>query len=134
MKDYVDQGHMSTVTVLKDSFNYLPHHAVQKEASTTTRTRVVFDGSNESSSGLSLNDCMLTGPIVQQELFNIIIRFRMHWFVITGDIVQMYRQIWVEPSQRRLQCILWRDSLDQPIDTYQPNTVTFGITASLYLA
>ncbi|XP_043461973.1 uncharacterized protein LOC122498348 [Leptopilina heterotoma] len=134
MKDYVDQGHMSKVTMLKGSFNYLPHHAVQKEASTTTKTRVVFDGSNESSSGLSLNDCMLTGPIVQQELFNIIIRFRIHRFVITGDIVQMYRQIWVEPSQRRLQCILWRESPDQPMDTYQLNTVTFGITASPYLA
>lgn len=46
----------------------------------------------------------------------------------------MYRQILVEPSQQMLQCILWRESQDQPMDTYQLNTVTFEITASPYLA
>jgi len=43
---------------------YLPHHAVMKESSITTKLRVVFDGSAPSSSGLSLNDILYRGPKV----------------------------------------------------------------------
>jgi len=35
---------------------FLPHHPVSKETSSTTKTRVVFDGGAKTSNGLSLND------------------------------------------------------------------------------
>ncbi|XP_011063365.1 PREDICTED: uncharacterized protein LOC105151386 [Acromyrmex echinatior] len=35
---------------------YLPHHAVQNETSTTTKFRIVFDGSCKTTTELSLND------------------------------------------------------------------------------
>lgn len=114
--------------------NYLPHHAVLKEDSTTTSLRVVWDGSFKTESGVSLNDCLMTGPVVQRELFEIIIGFRQHRFVVTGDIVKMYRQIWINPEHRNLQCILWRENSSQPMKIYQLNTVTFGLPSSPYLA
>lgn len=52
---------------------YLPNHAVIKESSTTTKVRVVFDASKPTSSGKSLNECMLIGPRLQQDLFDIIL-------------------------------------------------------------
>jgi len=33
--------------------------------------RVVFDASSKSASGISLNDILMIGPILQQDLFNI---------------------------------------------------------------
>lgn len=58
---------------------YLPHHAVIKADSLTTKTRVVFDASAVTTSELSLNDIMCRGPTVQHALVNIIIlRFRLH--------------------------------------------------------
>ena len=41
---------------------YLPHHGVVKSTSTTTKLRVVFDGSAKSSSGISLNEKLMIGP------------------------------------------------------------------------
>jgi len=43
---------------------FLPHHAVFKETSTKTKTRVVFDGSAKTSNGLSLNHILQVGPTV----------------------------------------------------------------------
>ncbi|XP_051166519.1 uncharacterized protein LOC127284864 [Leptopilina boulardi] len=135
MDEFLELGHMTRILDQETGFmNYLPHHAVIKESSTTTKVRVVLDGSFRTTSGISLNDCVMVGPVVQQELFLIILRFRQHKFVVTGDIVKMYRQIWVKPEHRNLQCILWRKDPDQSMITYQLNTVTFGVASSPYLA
>ena len=63
---------------------YLAHHAVFKETSSTTKLRVVFDGSVKSTSGNSLNDILMTGPTIQDDLFTLLIRFRTHNYVITA--------------------------------------------------
>jgi len=51
---------------------YMPHHAVLKETSSTTKLRVVFNGSENSSNGVSLNDILMIGPKVQDDLFGIV--------------------------------------------------------------
>ena len=60
MKEYEELGHMEPVKCQepKQPCYYLPHHAVFKETSTTTKTRVVFDGCAKSFNGLSLNNIL----------------------------------------------------------------------------
>ena len=48
---------------------YLPHHCVFKEDSTTTKLRVVFDGSAKTTKGVSINDALMVGPVVQDYFF-----------------------------------------------------------------
>ncbi|XP_044591939.1 uncharacterized protein LOC123270068 [Cotesia glomerata] len=61
LDEYLSLGHMS----LADNQDarvtgyFLPHHTVLKEDSITTKTRVVFDGSAKTSSGISLNDSLM---------------------------------------------------------------------------
>lgn len=57
---------------------FLPHHAVVRETSTTTKQRTVYDASAKSSNGYSLNDRCLIGPTIQPELVDIFIRWRTH--------------------------------------------------------
>ena len=97
MQEYIDLNHM-TLT-LDDQLNgyYLPHHAVIKLTSTTTKTRVVFDASAKTSDGVSLNDVLAVGPTIQDKLFAHLIRFRIHAYVLTADIEKMYRQIFIHP-------------------------------------
>lgn len=76
----------------------------------------------------------MTGAKIQPDLFDIILRFRTKSIVISSDIKMMYRQILVNQSDRKFQKILWRSSPDEPLKTYQLNTVTYGTTAAPFLA
>ena len=135
MQDLIDSGHMEEVTP-DDSFaHYLPHHAVLKMSSTTTKLRPVCNASSKSETGLSLNDVMCAGPVVQSDMFDILLRARESKFVVMADITKMYRQIWVHPSQRKYLRVLWRaDSTSEAIKHYQLKTVTFGTTCAPFLA
>ncbi|XP_075235031.1 uncharacterized protein LOC142332470 [Lycorma delicatula] len=131
INEYINLGHMSELNskdlLIPDSeVFYLPHHAVFKETSLTTKLRVVFDGSAKSSNGLSLNDTLMIGPTVQQDLFSIILRFRVHNYVIT----KMYRQILVTQKDSNLQRMLWRENPEQDLKHYALRTVTCTTSAS----
>lgn len=86
---------MTVVTDKELHQNAAEDHAVFKD-STTTKLRVVFDGSAKTTSSLSLNDTQHTGSEVQDELFNILIRFRKYKIIIGADAANMYRQIQVD--------------------------------------
>lgn len=135
--DFIDEyealGHLSR-TEKSDNAVFLPHHPVLKEQSESTKCRVVFDASCKTSSGFSLNDIMMVGPTLQDDIFSILIRLRQHKLIVTGDLEKMYRQIFIEKSQRHLQCILWRKDEREPIRYLQLNTVTYGTSSAPYLA
>ncbi|XP_033363129.1 uncharacterized protein LOC117241277 [Bombus vosnesenskii] len=88
IQEYLALGHMTKVTTghCTDDGYFLPHHGVIKESSQTTKLRVVFDGSAPTTTGVSLNDVLHTGPKLQDDLFFILLRFQSHQYVITGDV------------------------------------------------
>ncbi|XP_058826496.1 uncharacterized protein LOC131686248 [Topomyia yanbarensis] len=137
MDEYCRLGHMKKVDINPhDTIKrcYLPHHPVVKEASTTTKVRVVFDASCKTSSGISLNDVLLVGPVIQEDLRSIIMRCRTKQIMIVADVEKMFRQIDVKQEERPLQCILWRPSPADDVATYELNTVTYGTKPAPFLA
>ncbi|XP_030757751.1 uncharacterized protein LOC115883521 [Sitophilus oryzae] len=131
MSEYESLGHMCDDVV--DDGYYLPHHAVIKNCSITTKCRVVFDASAKSSSGFSLNNVQYVGPTNQQDVFSILTRFRIHEFVLTGDISKMYRQVLIDSNETKFQKIFWRSQSDEKINVYKLNTVTYGTASAPYL-
>ncbi|XP_037942526.1 uncharacterized protein LOC119675399 [Teleopsis dalmanni] len=136
MEEYDRVGHMTEVNLnpMLTPRYFIPHHCILKPDSTTTKLRVVFDASAETTSGHSLNDLMYNGPTVQSELFSILLRFRRPRFVFTTDIEKMYLQVLINPEDRRYQLIIWRSSLNSTNHYYQLNTITYGTRAASYLA
>ncbi|XP_051170292.1 uncharacterized protein LOC127287411 [Leptopilina boulardi] len=135
MRTYEDLNHMELISSVDPEIGYyIPHHCVLKESSLTTKLRVVFDASAQSKSGVSLNEAMMVGPTIQSGIFDLVLRFRQHQFVLTADIEKMYRQFIIHPGDRRYQKILWRYNKNDPLETYQLNTVTYGTAAAPFLA
>ncbi|XP_062536046.1 uncharacterized protein LOC134205118 [Armigeres subalbatus] len=90
MAEYLDLGHMERirddeVNVSPEKSFYLPHHGIMRQDSVTTKLRVVFDGSCQSSAGISLNEKLLTGPKVTEDLPIILTRFRSYAFAFMAD-------------------------------------------------
>lgn len=136
ISEYQQLGHMcraNNVEELKRAF-FLPHHGVIKLDSTTTKLRVVFNASAKSTSGKSLNDLMCCGPNLQKDLMTLILTWRTYSYVITADIEKMFRQIYIRPSDRHLQSIIWRQSSQKVLNEYNLSTVTYGTKAAPYLA
>jgi len=133
--EYVALGHIRLTTPRPNEglSVYLPHHCVFKVSEQTSKLRV-FDASCKTSTGVSLNDALMVGPVVQQDLMAILIRFRTFRYAFTADIIKMSRQILIDESQTPLQRILWRSEIDADIQTYELFTVTYGTASALYLA
>lgn len=130
--EYHEMNHMELCNNFHSGF-YLPHHSVMKE-STTTKLRVVFNASQRTSNGSSLNEQLAIGKTNQRDIIAILVDWRFKQFGCSSDIEKMYRQIKLHPSQRMWQKILWRASTDEPIDEYQLSTVTYGMANAPYLA
>ena len=113
---------------------YLPMHAVRKESSSTTKIRAVFDASTKSSSGVSLNDTLLVGPMVHSSLIDILLRFWFHRVALTTDVSRMYRAVELTSSDRNLHRFVWRKDPDEQLRDYRMTRVTFVVSASSFAA
>ncbi|XP_015120462.1 uncharacterized protein LOC107043457 [Diachasma alloeum] len=112
---------------------FFPHHGVLRASSETTKLRVVFNGSNKTSSGQSLNEIMHTGEKLQKDISDVLLFSRRKRLIFMTDITKMFRQIRVHPEDRPLQQIVWTDS-NGDIATYQLTTVTYGTRSAPFLS
>ena len=135
MRKYETLGNMARVNVTDSAEHqysfFLLNYAVVKETSTTTKLRVVFDGSEKFYRSLD-KWCANCRSALSKRF--ILIRFHKHRFVLFVDIEKIYRQIYMREDDRRFQCILWRYSPNKPISIYELNTVTYGIALAPFLA
>ncbi|XP_036329773.1 uncharacterized protein LOC118741907 [Rhagoletis pomonella] len=138
LSEYETLGHMTLISdrIPGDECEsyFLPHHAVRKEESTTTKVRVVFNASCPTANGVSLNDVIHPGPVLQNDLTILILRWRFFRYVFNSDIEKMYRQILLNPDDTKYQRIIFRTSPTEPIRLYELKTVTFGVNCAPYLA
>ena len=79
---------------------YLPHFPVAREDKETTKVRRY--------GGVSLNDFMLPKPKLQQDVFNVLLRFRSNPVVLLADLTEMFSQFTMAKQERRYQRFLWR--------------------------
>ena len=136
MQGYFDAGHAEPAPPLKQGEQnfYLPMHSVVKQSSTSTKLRVVFDGSAFSSTGVSLNNLLQVGPTLHPPLADILMRFRTYPVALSADIAKMYREVELLPTDRDLHRFIWRPTRQHELQDFRMTRVTFGVSASPYLA
>ena len=92
-----------------DQTFYLPSQGVVKANSTTTKLRVVFDGSAKTSTKVSLNDMLLPTPNFYPLLTDVLLEFRTHHITVTGNIHKMFREIALHRRDWNMHSFLSRD-------------------------
>lgn len=70
---------------------------------------------------------MIVGPVIQNDLIITILRFRQHRIAVIAYVAKMYRMVLV-PEKDQHQRILWRDTPEEPVKTFELLTVTYGMT------
>jgi len=113
---------------LKNEAWYLPHHSVYHPVK--EKIRIVFNCSKRCN-GISLNDCLYTGPNMANNLLGVLLRFRQRCVAFMGDITKMFYQVKVPPKQRNYLRFFWiDDSAKHKIAEYRLTVHLFGATSS----
>ena len=136
IEQYIKKGYLEYADVKNDS-NYcwhLPHFPVVRPDKSTTKVRIVFDGAARYD-GKSMNDVTQPDPKLQQDLVDVLLRFRRYPVALVYDIAEMYLRTGVHPQDRPYQRMLWR-SLNQSEKPkiLQFTCVVIGINSSSFHA
>ena len=139
IQEYLDLNHAEAIPIpdgssSKGSVYYLPMHAVYKDSSSTTKLRVVFDASAKSNNGTLLNDILMVGPTLYPSITDFLIRFRSYKVAISADISKMYRAVELNSAYRDLHHFVWRPNPSSQLKEYRMTRVTFGVSASAFVA
>lgn len=94
-----------------------------------SQIRVVFDSSAQCQ-GTSLNQVLLSGPNLTNDLFGILLRFRQGPVAVTVDIQQMFYGFYVQPDHRKYLRFFWSKGNDMKngLVEYKMNIHVFGNT------
>ena len=105
MQEQIQEGIIEKVPpkLIGKVLHYVPHHPVIREEAESTKLRIVYDCSAKGNCDQpSLKDCLETGPSLQPLPFDILLRNRMRYYCITGDIKKAF--IADSDKQRRQGC------------------------------
>ena len=113
---------------------YLPHKAVIRQQAESSKLRVVYDASaKERGDQASLNDCPHPGPALQNLLWTVLVRNRIHPVAITGDLQKAFLQVRIREAERDALRFHWKPPGQSNIDVYRFTRALFGLTSSPFL-
>ena len=137
IQKYLDKGYIRKVPQEENDGEqswYLPHFPVLRPEKETTKVRIVFDAS-ATYEGISLNDTVYQGPKLQNDLFDVLLRFRKQPVGIACDIEEMYLRVGIIEPDRKFHRFLWRAmEIDRDPDEYEFSRLVFGVNCSPFLA
>ena len=114
---------------------YIPHEPVGREEAESNKMRIVYNTSTKSIlSSPSSNECLQTGPPLQNLLWNVLIRNRFSPVALYGDIKQAFLQVHVKEEDRdaiHFHCLVDKDP--NQIEIYGFTRALFGLVKSPFI-
>lgn len=124
-----------TLTNTDARAHYLSHHAVIRKDKQTTKLCIVYDASARSE-GISLNDSLFSGPKFNQNILDIIVRFRTYRIALVADMEKAFLMVSVCSRDRDALRFLWVDDVEKPspvVKKLRFTRVVLGVSASPFL-
>ncbi|CAG7730811.1 unnamed protein product, partial [Allacma fusca] len=136
IEDWLEMGIIERVpgSELKSFGHYLPHRAVVKENSSTTKIRPVFDASAHEKNSPSLNDCLEKGPNLIETIPTVLLRFREKRIGVVSDIAKAFLQLSLASNERDfLRFLWWEEPNMEHVVELRHCRVVFGVSSSPFL-
>ena len=92
--------------------NFIPWRAVWNGNSISTPRRLVFDASQPTASGTSLNDILAKGKNNMNKLVENVIRWSTHKIGFHTDVKKMYNTVQLRKEYWCFQRYIWQNELD----------------------
>lgn len=135
IREMLDMNHLELAPLEPQGrIYYMTHHMISRPLSTTTKYRVVFNASHPTNTGISLNQTLMVGPTIQNEIFIHLFRWRQYAIGLISDAEKMYRQVYVKEKDRDVQRIWYRFDKSLPLQSYRVTRVTYGTASAPFLA
>jgi hypothetical protein len=136
--DWINKGVMIPTTIEEMNSHVsceLPHHGVRKETSTTTKLRVVIDGSAKDPGFASVNEYLAPGPNILSDLTEILLRWRDYSYFIIADIEKAFLQIQLHHEDSHLLNFRWVENINNSWETtfYRFIRLPWGIVAAPFV-
>ena len=112
--DFIRNLSQQQQTMLRDSQvqYHIPWRAVWNGNSISTPCRIVFDASQATDSGFSLNDILAKGRNNMNKLVEIVIRWMTHKVAFHTDVQKMYNSVKLKEEDWCFQRYIWEKDLD----------------------
>jgi hypothetical protein len=136
LKEGIIEEVTSDMVTDKEKQFFIPHKMVVKAEAETTKNRIVYDASAKASDhSFSLNDCLETGPKLQNQIWDILVNNRFKPVTITADLKQAFLQIWIREADRNfLQFHRIKDVYTQEIKVFRFTRALFGLVQSPFIS
>ena len=113
---------------------YLPHRAVVRESARLLNYESRMTRLLEHMIKLSLNECLYTGPPLQNKLWSVLVRNRFHPVVVAGDLRRAFLQVRVRETERDALRFHWlTDKATNEVQTLRFTRVIFGLAPPPFL-
>ncbi|KAK3736566.1 hypothetical protein QZH41_003141 [Actinostola sp. cb2023] len=119
--------------------HYIPHHPVVTPGHTTTKLRIVYDGSAKAKKeDKSLNECLHRGLILLEDLTGLLMRFQLNRIGILADIEKAFLQVGLQNCDRDATRFLWLKDPENcdtegNVQVYRFTRIPFGVISSPFL-
>ena len=136
IQQQLEQGIIERVTAdPKGREFYIPHKPLVRRLAESTKTRIVYDASAKGSEkSPSLNDCLETGPPLQNLMWNVLVRNRFMPVALTGDMKQAFLQVRIREDNRDALRFHWINDKDpSQVETFRFTRALFGLVQSPFL-
>ena len=107
---------------------------MRETAQTTKVWKVFYAFAKSSESNISLNDCLETGPLLQNLLWDALIRTRFQPILLCEDIQKAFLQIQMREAERNVFRLHWVESMESnKINILRISRLGFGLPKSPFI-
>ena len=108
MQQQLEEGIIEGEIPARGKEFYIPHKAVIRGNSETTKMRIVHDTSTRAyDKAPSLNECLESGPPLQNQLWKVLVRGRFNAVAIAGDFQKAFLQVHIHTEDRDVLRFDW---------------------------